>query len=78
MPLDERPTSPAPSFVIDCGECVRFDTDTCEQCVVTFICSRQPDEAIVVDVAEVRALRALHIGGLVPPLLHERRSGRAG
>jgi hypothetical protein len=38
--------------------------------VVTFICTREPDDAVVVDVAELRALRALGDGGLVPGLRH--------
>lgn len=44
---------------IDCDECAMQHTEVCADCVVTFICSRQPDEAVVVDVAEVRALRLL-------------------
>jgi hypothetical protein len=42
---------------------------------VTFICSRQPGEAVVVDVAEERALRLLSSGGLLPRLRHVRRTG---
>jgi hypothetical protein len=41
---------------------------------VTFLCGREPDEAVVFDVAEVRALRLLSGAGLVPGLRH-RRSG---
>jgi hypothetical protein len=50
-------------------------TVACDDCVVTFICSRAPDEAVVVDVAEERALRALSDGGLLPRLRHRRRAG---
>ena len=50
-------------------------TDVCDDCVVTFVCSRQPDEALVVDVAEARALRLLSSVGLVPRLRHIRRTG---
>lgn len=60
---------------IDCDECVAQDTDACDDCLVTFICSRAPDEAVVIDVDEVRALRALSRAGLVPRLRHVRRTG---
>ncbi|HEY2814218.1 MAG TPA: hypothetical protein VGJ03_12200 [Acidimicrobiales bacterium] len=50
-------------------------TDTCADCVVTFLCTRDEGGAAVVDVAEVRALRLLHSGGLAPALRHRRRTG---
>jgi hypothetical protein len=59
--------------VIDCGDCELQGTDACADCVVTFICSRQADEAVVVDVAEARALHLLGTAGLVPELRHARR-----
>ena len=56
-PDNARP-SPAPGdgdpLVIDCDDCTMQGTDCCADCVVTFICSRQPGEAVVVDVAEER------------------------
>ena len=63
------------SLRIDCDECVMQHTPTCDDCVVTFICSRRADEAVVVDVAEARALRLLSNAGLVPELRHVRRTG---
>ena len=59
---------------IDCDECVMQDSDVCADCLVTYICSRGQD-AVVVDVAEVRALRLLSDAGLVPALRHVRRTG---
>jgi hypothetical protein len=50
-------------------------TEVCADCVVTFICSRRPDEAVVIQVAEVRALRLLANSGLTPPLRHRRQAG---
>jgi hypothetical protein len=58
---------------IDCDECAMCDTDTCGDCVVTYICSRQPDDAVIIDVAEARAIRLLANAGLVPQLRHRRR-----
>lgn len=62
---------------IDCDECVMQHTSTCGDCVVTFLCSRSPDDAVVIDVAEARALRVLGHGGLAPALRHRRRAGTA-
>lgn len=77
-PDNARP-SPAPGdgdpLVIDCDDCTMQGTDCCADCVVTFICSRQPGEAVVVDVAEERAIRLLSTAGLVPELRHVRRTG---
>jgi hypothetical protein len=60
---------------IDCDECVRQHTDSCSDCVVTFLCTREPDDAVIIDVAEVRALHLLSESGLVPRLRHQRRTG---
>jgi hypothetical protein len=77
-PDNARP-SPAPGdgepLVIDCDDCAMQGTDCCADCVVTFICSREPGEAAVVDVAEARAIRLLSGAGLLPELRHVRRTG---
>lgn len=62
-------------LVIDCQECTAQGTDQCADCVVTFICDREPDEAVVIDAQEERALRLLAGSGLVPRLRHRRRAG---
>jgi hypothetical protein len=72
-PAKERPM--AEPITINCDDCTMQGTTACNDCVVTFICSRDPDEAIVVDVAEVRAMRLLASAGLVPELRHRRRIG---
>ncbi|CAB4347444.1 MAG: hypothetical protein F2567_10245 [Actinobacteria bacterium] len=71
-----NPTSP--SFTIDCDTCVMQHTDACGDCVVSFICSREPGDAIVVDLNEYRALEMLAESGLVPELRHRERSGESG
>ena len=58
---------------ISCDECVMQHTPVCDDCVVTFICGREPDEAVVIDVAEARAVRLLGEVGLVPRLRQVRR-----
>jgi hypothetical protein len=60
---------------IDCDDCVMRGTNACDDCVVTFIVKRQPGDAIVVDVDEQRALKALGDRGLVPRLRHRARAG---
>jgi hypothetical protein len=61
--------------VISCDDCIMQHTTTCDDCVVTFICGREPDEAVVIDVAEARAVRLLGQVGLVPQLRQVRRHG---
>ena len=61
------------SITISCDECVMEGTTVCQDCIVTYLCDREPEEAVVIDVAEVRALRLLATAGLVPELRHARR-----
>lgn len=65
----------AEALRIDCDECVMEGTDACADCVVTYLCGREPGDAVVIDVSEVRALRLLERGGLAPALRHRRRTG---
>jgi hypothetical protein len=60
---------------IDCADCAMQGTECCADCLVTFICSRDPGEAVVVDVAEARAFRLLSDAGLLPASRHIRRTG---
>ena len=54
-------------LTIDCDECVMQHTHACDDCVVTFLCTPPTTEqAVVVDVAEVRALRLLADTGSGP------------
>ena len=53
-------------MLIDCGDCTMKDTHACDDCIVTFLLDR-PEGAVVFDVAEERALRVLHDGGLTAP-----------
>jgi hypothetical protein len=58
------------SLIISCDDCSMRATPACEECVVTFICDREPHDAVVIDVGEARAMRVLGRSGLVPPLRH--------
>jgi hypothetical protein len=57
-------------LTIDCFECVMRATDSCDDCVVSFVVSREPGEALVIDVDEERAVRMFAKAGLVPRLRH--------
>ena len=59
---------------ISCDDCTMQGTSACDDCVVTFLCGREPDEAVIIDAAEARAVRMLAAAGLVPDLRHTRRS----
>ncbi len=61
-------------LIIDCADCIGPSIGACGDCVVTFLCEREPDDAIVIDVAEARALRLLAEADLVPQLRHKRSS----
>ena len=62
-------------ITISCDDCTMQATSACDDCVVTFICGRDPDEAVIIDAAEARAVRMLAAAGLVPGLRHTRRTG---
>jgi hypothetical protein len=65
------------SLTISCDECVMQGTSACGDCVVTFLCGREPGDAVIVDADEERAVRMLGRAGLVPLLRHQRRAGCA-
>ena len=60
-------------ITIDCDECIMQHTDACADCIVTYICDREPDDAVVIDIADLRAMRLLAEAGLVPELRHRTR-----
>jgi hypothetical protein len=68
---DERITTDG--ITIDCDICTMRNTEVCAECVVTFLCDREPNEAVLLDLDEVRALRRLADAGLAPRLRHRPR-----
>jgi len=61
------------SFTISCDDCTMRATAACDDCVVTYLCGREADDAVTIDLAEERAVRLLADVGLVPRLRHEVR-----
>ena len=59
------------SITIDCDTCIMKDTDACSDCVVTYLCDRPAEEAVVINLADFRAMKALADVGLVPGLRHD-------
>lgn len=60
------------AITIDCDQCTMQHTAACADCVVTFLCDRPEGEAVVLQLAEARALRVLADAGLAPALRHHR------
>jgi hypothetical protein len=66
------------TLTIRCDDCRMLHTTACEGCIVTFICDRDPADAVDIETSEVRALRLLSRCGLVPPLRHQRARSPGG
>ncbi len=71
-PGPAQSSDPPAAFSIDCADCRHQHTSVCDDCIVTFIVGREPDDAIVVDADEARAVRLLEQAGLVPGVRHSR------
>lgn len=61
------------SVTIDCDACIMQHTPACDDCVVTYLCEREVEQAVVIQIEDLRAMRALAQAGLVPDLRHEAR-----
>jgi len=68
-------TEPEGGLTIDCDCCTLHGTDACDDCVVTFLLGRDPDDAVVIEADEARAIRMLERAGLVPSLRFTEAAG---
>ncbi len=66
---------PTSTFTIDCEQCRLQNSDACDDCVVSFLLDHEPDDAVVIDADEARAMRMLERAGLVPSLRFSERAG---
>ena len=62
-------------LTIECDRCTLRDSGACDDCVVSFLLGREPDDAVVIDADEARAMRMLERAGLVPTLRFTSRAG---
>lgn len=67
---DHRAETRMNNITINCDDCIMRATTTCADCVVTFLCDRRDDSAVVFDLAEQRVVRWFADAGLVPTLRH--------
>ena len=64
-----------PDLVIVCEACTMRDTSACGDCLVSFLVEREPDDAVIIDADEARAVRMLERVGLVPNVRFVARTG---
>jgi hypothetical protein len=57
-------------MTISCDDCVMRATTACDDCLVTHLCDGPAEGAVVLDLAEIRAVRLLADAGMVPTLRH--------
>jgi hypothetical protein len=69
VPSSPGRRTPLP-ITIDCGTCVMRATPACTDCMVSYLCDRDDDDAVVFDLVEYRAVRLLADAGLLPSLRH--------
>ncbi len=76
MPTSRDTVSePEDGLTIDCDCCSLRDTAACDDCVVSFLLGREPEDAVVIDADEARAMRMIERAGLVPKLRFSTRAG---
>ena len=68
------------TITVSCDDCRLQGTDACQDCLVSFVLGRDPDDAVVIDAEEARTVRMLAGAGLLPSLRFTRRAaaGAAG
>lgn len=66
---------PEGGLTIDCDCCSLRETAACDDCVVSFLLGREPEDAVVIEADEARAIRMLGRAGLVPELRFRSRAG---
>lgn len=71
------PVVAEPLSSFGCDDCSRQHSDHCGDCVITYLCA-DDDGAVVVTIDELRLVRRLQAGGLVPPLRYRDRGSAAG
>lgn len=68
--LDLFDPSRPPALIISCDTCVMAHTDACDDCMMSVLCDKPSDGAVVLNLEELREIRLLAQAGLVPTLRH--------
>ena len=63
------------TITVSCDDCRLEGTAACDDCLVSFVLARDPDDAVIFDADEARAVRLLSDAGLVPGLRFSSRAG---
>ena len=53
---------------IDCELCPLANYSCCDDCLVTFICDRDPEAAVIISLDEWRSMKTMAKVGLLPEL----------
>ena len=61
-------TEPEDELVIDCDCCSLQFTEACDDCVVSFLLGREPDDAVVLAPGSVSKENCTHSHGKTPPI----------
>ncbi len=61
------------TLTVSCNDCEFDGTETCNDCVVNFLLGRDPQDAVIFDADDARALRLLNGAGLIPTIRHRKR-----
>ncbi len=56
--------------MISCDTCIMRQTDACNDCMMSVLCDVEHDDAVVLNLQELRDIRLLAQAGLVPTLRH--------
>ncbi|MCB1271730.1 MAG: hypothetical protein M9942_06270 [Microthrixaceae bacterium] len=77
-PITHDPCGSPASRSFGCSECTLVGSEHCDDCLVTYLCDDSDCCEVVVSLDEVRLVRRLQAGGLVPPLRHRPAAGASG
>jgi hypothetical protein len=66
------------TITVSCDDCCLQGSDACDDCLVSFVLGRDPDDAVVIDAAEARTVRMMATVGLVPSLRFRSRERALG
>ncbi|MGH2707957.1 MAG: hypothetical protein ACRDJF_07010 [Actinomycetota bacterium] len=61
-------------MIINCEECVMFETEQCQDCFVMALLSRPPGP-VIIDAEEEQAITCLQEAGMTPSLKFKRKAG---